>query len=231
MGIPKVNDNPLAYARHPLVYLVEAADDICYQVMDVEDAHGLGVLSTAQVKDLFLEFFCSQNDRNWLISIGKTLSEVDDENEQVAFLRAMVIGKLVNSCSQAFGNSYHSIINGEVVQPLISQLDSTGKTALSHIQEISVEKIYNHRTVVEIELAGFKIISTLLGNICPALLNPNDTYSKKVQRLIPNQYIPVNGSPYENLMAAVDFVSGMTDVYALEMYRTFEGISIPGINR
>ena len=229
IGIPSLNESPLAFARHPLVFLVEAADDICYQVMDIEDAHKLGILSTDQVQELYLGFFNPNDDKSWLANIHQTLTEVTDENEQVAFLRAMTIGKLTHLCSQAFEESYNAIMQGQGVEPLIKQLNSTGKQALDNIKKISVEKVYNHRTVVEIELAGFKIISSLLDKVCQAMLFPNDDYSKKVERLIPKQYIPLNANNYQKLLAAADFISGMTDVFALEMYRTLEGMSVSGL--
>lgn len=231
MGIPQVGQTPLSYARYPLVYLVEAADDICYQLMDIDDAHKLGILPTEQVKDLFMAFFDSAKDNSWISSINQTLADVTDHNEQVAFLRSMAIGKLTQECSQAFIRSYNDIIVGNQVPALINQLDEVGSVALKRIQDISINLVYNHPTVIEIELAGYKILSTLLNKICPALLDPTDSYNRKIIRLIPKQYVTPKASKYENLMAAVDFVSGMTDVYALEMYRTFEGISIPGINR
>jgi dGTPase len=231
LGVPSKCENPLSYARHPLVYLVEAADDICYQIMDVEDAFRLGILSKDEVECLYLAIFHQQEDKEWLENIHRTLREVKDENEQVAFLRAVSIGKLVNLCTKAFINNYDFIMNGEAVTPLIKQIDDNSKKALSSIKDISIGRIYNHRTVVEIELAGFRIISSLLSKICPALLNPEDGYSKKIHRLIPRQFVPNETSNYLKMLAACDFVSGMTDVYALEMYQTFEGISIPGINR
>ncbi len=231
MDIPTQNTSPLSYARHPLVYLVEAADDICYQLMDLDDAHKLGIISTNEVKSLFMAFFNPLADKAWIKSINQTLKDVIDKNEQVAFLRSMAIGKLTKECSQAFINSYNDIMNGKTTVPLIKQLGSTDELALKSIQKVSVDKVYNHKTVIEIELAGYKILSTLLNKICPALLNPTDTYNRKIIRLIPRQYLTTKVSPYESLMAASDFVSGMTDVYALEMYQTFEGISIPGINR
>lgn len=231
IGIPIINESPLAFARHPLVYLVEAADDICYQIMDIEDAHKLGILSTNEVMELFISFFNKEDDKHWLDIISITLKDVEDKNERIAFLRAMTIGKLTRECSDAFERSYVSIMNGEKVPSLINQISENGSQALKNVKKISREKVYNHRTVVEVEIAGFKIISSLLHIICSALLNPNDGYSKKVLSLIPSQYIPKDQSTYIQLMAAVDFVSGMTDIYALELYQTFEGITIPGINR
>jgi dGTPase len=231
LGLLRTIENPLSFARHPLVYLVEAADDICYQIMDIDDAHKLSILSTSEVIEMFMAFFSSEADLNWKQKIEQTLAEVDDENEKIAFLRAMVIGKLTIACTSSFEKSYNKIMLGESVPALINQVDNPCATALERIRSISIQKVYNHQTVVEIELAGYKILSVLLSKICPAMLNPNDSYSKKVLRLVPQQYIVDEQLPYKRLMSAVDFISGMTDVYALEMYRTLEGISIPGINR
>jgi len=230
MGIPALSNNPLAFARHPLVYLVEAADDICYQIMDIEDAHKLGILSTEIVTELFKNFFDSNNDKAQLKRIEQTLKTVTDTNEQIAFLRAVTIGKLIHDCSIAFTNSYQKIMRGEFVASLMSQLDETGSEALSIVKDISIKRVYNHKAVVEIELAGFQILGFLLERISNALLKPENNYSKKVLRLIPKQYVTPSEDKYTKLMSALDFVSGMTDVYALEMYRTLQGITIPGIS-
>ncbi len=230
LGLFKTNDSPLTFARHPLVFLVEAADDICYQIMDIEDAHKLNILSYRQVESLLLELFASEEDGPWLTRIRQTLNEVSDENEKVSFLRAVAIGKFTNECSSQFQENYEAIMQGKLDQSLFSLFPPQLKSAIETIRAISVEKIYNHRTVVEIELAGYKIIGSLLDNICLALTDSSNDYAQKVLRLIPNQYILPNASTYQRLMSSVDFVSGMTDDYALKMYRTFEGITIPGIS-
>ncbi|MDY0198127.1 MAG: deoxyguanosinetriphosphate triphosphohydrolase [Tenuifilaceae bacterium] len=231
LGLLRKEEKPLTFVRHPLVFLVEAADDICYQIMDIEDAHKLNILSFKQVEELLLGLFSLETDSKWLDKINRTLTEVDDENEKVAFLRAMAIGKLTTECSTQFKENYKAIMQGNMEQSLFSLLSNHLQGAIDTIKKVSIDKIYNHRTVVEIELAGHKIIGTLLDKICPALTSKNDDYAKKVLKLIPSQYINKNDSKYHQLMSAIDFISGMTDVYALEMYRTFEGISIPGINR
>jgi dGTPase len=231
LGILQINSSPLAYARHPLVYLVEAADDICYQIMDIEDAHKLGILPSEHVHQLFLGFFHPQEDKHTLLKIKKTLHDVTDANEQIAFLRSLTIGKLTRNCSKAFEQNYESIMHGDTVKPLIEQLNTQVETALNEVKKVAYEQVYNHRTVVEIEIAGYKIINTLLHTIGFAMLDAKSNYSRKVLQLIPKQYIASENSPYQKIMAAVDFVSGMTDVYALEMYRILKGISIPGINR
>jgi dGTPase len=231
LGIPSLSTNPVQFVRHPLVYMVEAADDICYQIMDVEDAHKLGILSGKDVKELYLNFFDSKTDVKQLKKIDNALAEVTDPNEQITFLRAVTIGQLITKCSNAFEKSYAKIMSGEKVQPLIEQIDGHGSEALKTIKEVSFQKVYNHRTVVEIELAGYKILQTLLNELCNTVVNPSTPYNKKVKQLIPLQFQAQSNNLYPRVMGVVDFVSGMTDVYALEMYRTVQGISIPGINR
>ncbi|MGE0077817.1 MAG: dGTP triphosphohydrolase [Bacteroidales bacterium] len=213
------------YCRHPLVYLVEAADDICYQVMDIEDAHKLGILSTAQTFDLYRAFF-NDDSQAKKDSIDKTLADVTDPNEQVAYLRAIVISKLVDSCSCNFSSNYARIMNGEPIKPLIDGLTGAPKLAMETIRNLSVKRVYNHRKVVEIEIAGFQIIGSLLDIFCQASLNPESGYSKKVLQLIPDQF-QVVGTNYEKILSVLDFVSGMTDVYALEIYRLIKGINLP----
>ncbi len=102
LGIEKLNDAPLKYARHPLVYLVEAADDICYQMMDIEDAHKLKILTTQETLELLLSYFSEEGRAHRL----KTMEIVSDTNEQIAYLRSCVIGLLIRECVQACANEY-----------------------------------------------------------------------------------------------------------------------------
>src|SRR5690554_5223898 len=108
LGIIKVNNHPLKYVRHPLVYLVEAADDICYQVMDIEDAHKLQLVSTEKAKELMLNFFDEERKLRRL----NTLSLVTDVNEQISYLQASVIGLLVDACSAIFMENEDNILSG-----------------------------------------------------------------------------------------------------------------------
>lgn len=217
------------YARHPLVYLVEAADDICYQIMDIEDAHKLSILSHEFVMELFLGFFDKELEASRIKQIEETLTEVTDKNEQIAFLRALVIGKLVGECTEAFRNSYEAIMHGEKVAALADQLSPVASKAMGKIAKTAVAQVYSYRSVVEIEIAGFKIMGTLLDALTDAINNPEKTLSRKIFSIVPAQYNLKEGSYYQRYMSMLDFVSGMTDVYALEFYRTIQGISIPGI--
>ncbi len=222
-----LDQNAPAFSRHPLAYLVEAADDICYQIMDIEDAYKLGILTFNLVKELYLNFFDQNENSLQLAKIDKTLHEVTDKNEQVSFLRALVIGKLIEQCSEVFGKNYEAIMEGYPVKSLIDQISGTSATAIKQIETISVREVYNHKSVVEIEIGGDKVISTLLHNFLTACLQTEKSQSKKILRLMPPQYNSSDKSEYGKILSVLDYISGMTDVYALELYRTFQGISIP----
>lgn len=229
VGLVPINNASDAFSRHPLVYLVEAADDICYQIMDIEDAHKLGILSTEQVINLYLNFYDEVKQHSSLEKINRTLSEVTDTNEQISFLRALVIGKLVEECTEVFSANYNKIMQGESIPSLVDNLTDPSACAMKKIREISIEQVYNHRTVVEIELSGYRIIGNLLENFCNAAVNHNDIYNSKVLKLLPNQYRCSDGTNYQKIMSILDFISGMTDLYALELYKVLQGINQPGI--
>lgn len=229
LQVPSKTEEALSFQRYPLVYLVEAADDICYQIMDLEDACKLGILSYERVKELFLTFYDPVEDKSALKSIEKTLNRVTDKNEQISYLRAGVIGKLIHQSSQVFHQNYESILTGSFQGSLVGALQNRQETAMKEVKNVSFKEVYAHRTVVEIEIAGFKIIGTLLDEFVGAVINPNENYNKKILSLLPEQYRPQSDKLYHKILSAVDFISGMTDVFALDLYRKIKGISLPGV--
>lgn len=227
LGIDEEPGNPGIFVRHPLVYLVEAADDICYQVMDIEDAHKLGILSTQETKNLFLAFFDSDKDKEHLERVNRVCSEVTDTNEQIAFLRAGVIGKLVEACTKLFCENHDAILAGSFSGSLIKKLTGSHATAMDKCVNTGFMQIYKHPSVVEIEIAGFKILGSLLKEFTNAVMNPNDYYSGLLLPFIPQQYCVNNTAPvYQKIQTVLDFVSGMTDVYALDLFRKINGIGL-----
>ena len=218
-----------SFVRHPLVYLVEAADDICYQIMDLEDAFKLGILSYDTTKDLYLGFYDSKTDKKQIENIEATLKRVTDKNEQVSYLRAGVIGKLIYECIGIFSKNQDKILIGSFEGSLIGALKNTQSEAMMEVKSISSSKVYGHRSVVEIEIAGYKIIGTLLEEFIDAIMNPKDLYSKKILSILPQQYQTKSEEYYPKIQSVVDFVSGMTDVFALDLYRKIKGISLPGV--
>ena len=229
LGITSVPGKPDSYFRHPLVYLVEAADDICYQIMDLEDAFKLGILSYQQTKDLYLGFYDTEIEAKQIENIEATLKRVTDKNEQISYLRAGVIGKLIYESIRIFAENEKEILQGNFHGSLIGALQNKQAEAMNTVKEISFSKVYAHRSVVEIEIAGYKIIGTLLEEFVGATINPKDLYSKKILSLLPEQYKTESESEYLKIQSVVDFVSGMTDVFALDLYRKIRGISLPGV--
>jgi dGTPase len=229
LGLNQISENPDKYIRHPLVFLVEAADDICYQLMDLEDAHKLRIHSFDQTRSLLMSFFDPLIEQQQIKRMNETLNLVADPNEQIAYLRASVIGKLVKQCIEVFYSNQDSIFAGSFQKALIDQVQPTALAAIKEIKKVSYQNIYNDRAVVEIEISGYQIIGTLLEVYIEAILNPKEGFSGKLLQLMPDQYEGTHDSTYEKVQAVVDFVSGMTDLYALDLYRKIKGINIPGV--
>jgi deoxyguanosinetriphosphate triphosphohydrolase, putative len=225
LGIPRSPENPNRYARHPLVYLVEAADDICYQIMDIEDAHKLKILTSDETKDLFLGFFNDERKARR----KETMNLVTDVNEQIAYLRSSVIGQLIEECSAVFADNEEAILNGTFSSSLIKQLPQHSAHAYEHCSKTAFAKIYRSPEVLDVELAGYKIILTLLEHLVAAVLNPDKAYSKQLLMRIPGQYETNAPTVYGKIMAVLDYISGMTDVYALDLYRKITGMNIPSL--
>ena len=230
LGMIEESTAPFIYKRHPFVYLVEAADDICYSIIDMEDAHRLGILQKKEVVDAFLELIQKINregesvDKTW-----KHYNDITDTNEAIAFIRAKVINLLANEAVDVFCTHQQQILNGGFNDTLIDNIAKrTG--ALQTIQDISVKKIYGHDTVIQVEIAGYNVMSELLQLFIPALLKKKPSHKEeKVLELFPYQFTEFEAaaSGYEKVMSALDFLSGMTDEYATEFYRRLKGITIP----
>lgn len=229
LNIKQLADHPLKFARHPLVFLVEAADDICYQLMDLEDAHKLGILSYEQTKTLFLNFYDPVADNDLIARIENTFHDVLDHNERIAYLRAGVINKLVHECMAVFDKNQEEIMKGAFQKSLISQIQGLSKIAMDEIEALSIDKIYKHRSVVEIEISGHQIIGTLLESFIEAILSPDQGYAKRLISLMPIQYRGDHQTTYEKVQSVIDFVSGMTDLYALDLFRKIKGINLPSL--
>ena len=216
---------PLKYARHPLVYMVEAADDICYEIMDIEDSHKLKILSYAETEHLLLSFFdedIQQKIRQRIID-----EELTDENEKVVYMRASVIGKLENECVAAFLAHEEEILAGTFEGSLIDHISERQKKAYKECEKISFSKIYQSKPVLDIELSGYQIMATLMEVFVEAAVNPSRFYSKQLLRRVSSQYDIENENLEERIMAVLDYISGMTDIYALDIYQKIKGISLP----
>ena len=227
LGIKRLNEEntPTQFARHPLVYLVEAADDICYQMMDIEDAHKLKLLTTKEAKELYELFL----DKDKIGRASKIYEFVSDTNEQIAYLRATVIGVLIQECTRVFIDNEDSILEGSFNGSLIKHISQPLKEAYDKCSNIAVNKIYKSRDVVDIELAGFHVISTLLELMIDAVQSPEKTYSQLLINRVSSQYDINSPTLYGKIQAVLDYISGMTDVYALDLYRKIKGNGLPAV--
>lgn len=227
LGILVTTDTPDAssYARHPLVYVVEAADDICYEVMDIEDAHKLKILSTDEVKRLFLNFFSDERRAR----CEEVMSHIADPNEQIGYLRSGVIGLLVSRCAEAFVEHEQEILAGRFRGSLLACVPPREKGAYEQCNALSWEKIYRASDVVDIELAGNRIITFLLEKLIHAVRHPNLNYSRLLLSQVPQQYDVNSPGLFTKIQSVLDHVSGMTDVYALNLYRKLNGHSLPAV--
>ena len=227
LGIRRLSADgePLRYARHPLVYLVEAADDICYEIMDIEDAHKLRILSFDETMSLLLGFFDNcQREKilNRIVDEGIT-----DNNEKVVYLRACAIGKLECECARAFVEHESEILDGTLKGCLIDYITPSVRDAYRHCSELSVQRIYNSKPVLDVELSGYKIMETLMDALIEAAVSPEKFHSEQLRKRFSNQY-DINSPDFETrVMAVIDFISGMTDVFALDIYQKIQGISLP----
>lgn len=223
LGIERREDG--RYVRHPLVWLMEAADDICYQIMDLEDAHRLRIIPTSETTDILLNFFePDQRDRR-LASTRR----LDDPNEQIGYLRSRVIGELVGACARAFADHEADILSGQLSSSLIDLAPDTLQNAYRHCAKVAESRIYCSSDVVDIEIAGNRIITYLIEVLMDAVMHPEKNFSRLLLKKVPEQYDIHAEGKYERILAVLDHISGMTDIYALDLFRKLNGHSLPQV--
>jgi dGTPase len=218
------------WARHPLAFLVEAADDICYRLVDFEDGFRLGFLEYDEVRDRFLTIIGDPE----LLGRAEAMRE---KKERIEFLRALAIGTAVQQTAEFFLSRETEILAGEFDEPLIDHIPAGQE--LETIKRRSIETIYSTTRGVEIEAAGFAVLGGLLDDFVAAVSDVArrgnkhaSPRSRKLLRLVPEQSLgpgrEPDANPYQRLLRMIDFVSGMTDSYAVGLFKKIRGISLPG---
>lgn len=228
LGLASLSQKEAIWCRHPLAFLVEAADDICYSIIDFEDGCRLGLVSFEQTRDLLSEIIGDKYDE-------AKLDKIPGKDEKIGVLRALAIGQLINESCELFIENESGILKGSFDSALTDQIPS--RQVLSKIEKLSIDKIYRSGQVLEREAAGFKVIDGLLEVFTQAVYNrifDSNHYSAKqrsIIRLLPEETISSLETPkitvYQALLIVTDFISGLTDSYALSLYRKINGISIP----
>jgi dGTPase len=220
-----LSQNGTFWSRHPLAFLVEAADDICYSIIDLEDGCRLGLVSFSETVELLSGILRDKLDH-------KKLQGASGLTEKLGTLRAMAIGELIDSCTGIFLSHENEILDGKFDVALTDL--SEFKEPLRQITNVSVQKIYHAKQVVEIEASGHQVLPGLLEEFCMAgehlLENKRSRKYENLMLLLPEEIVNVirknPNNTYLMLRLIIDFVSGLTDKHALSLYRKMKGISL-----
>ena len=216
--IANKSGDDIGFERHPLAYLVEAADDICYTIIDFEDGINLGLVS----EDFALEYLIKLVKDSINTSKYKTLETKED---RISYLRALAISSLINDAVKVFIANEEAILKGQFPFALMDK--SKYKAQMDDIIKISIANIYQSREVIEKELVGYQIIQTLLDKFITAYDNKfNGTasnYDKLILKLLPEKHHLEKENLYDRLLHICHYVSLLTDGNALELYETING--------
>lgn len=218
-----------AWRRHPLAFLVEVADDTCYLIVDLEDAARLGFVAYKDAECLLADLAGQSVN-------GSRLERLHDPKERLEYLRAKAIGRLLESAAAAFLENESAILAGEFDDELLDQ--SEVAVPLQGVLKVAKETIYTARPALEIETAGFEVLGALLGLFTQAVEAKArvpgirfTTRERMLLELLPAQFLGHDGEPdpdpYIRLLQISDFVAGMTDSYAVDMYRKLKGVVLP----
>ncbi|ALM85776.1 deoxyguanosinetriphosphate triphosphohydrolase [Bordetella sp. N] len=216
---------PAAWHRHPLAFLVEAADDICYHVMDIEDGYKAGVVSYEQLLDLHGPW---RDDH-----IDGRARQMGTDAQKAEFYRAKTIGKLIDDVVDRFEACLPGMLDGSFDGELMIGIPRA--EAFKRFKEVARLRVYCHQAVLEIEACGFEVISGLLSAFLGAVednaergVQGQSVRTRTLLHLMPGALAEFAAlSPYQRALCVTDFVSGMTDTYAVEFYQRIRGISLP----
>jgi len=219
------------YFRHPLAFLVEAADDICYHLVDFGDGFRLGHISFEEAMELLL-YILEEEAHDSISRIAK----FREDKEKIEFLVSKCISWVISAVSARFLQVEESMLSGEYDRELIH--DVKFSVHLKEIQKISIQKVYGAKEVIEVESAGYDVLGGLLERFSSALEDVATNGEKaskrshKILQLLPSQFLKEPGipdpDPYLRTLQLTDFISGMTDSYALKVYSTLTGVQVMG---
>jgi dGTPase len=215
--ISNKHGNDIGFERHPLAYLVEAADDICYTIIDFEDGINLGLISEEYALEYLIKLVKNGIDT-------KKYNELLTKEDRISYLRALAIGSLINDAVAVFMENEKAILAGEFPFALMDK--SQYKAQMNDIIQISVKNVYQSREVIQKEVMGYKIINNLLDGFCTAYNKKENgtasNYDELLLKLLPERFQFQKKNLYDRLMHICHFVSLLTDGKALELYKTIE---------
>ena len=221
LGLKNVRKKDITYARHPLAFLVEAADDICYTIIDFEDGINLGLIE----EEFALEYLI--NLVRDTINTEKYY-QLKTKQDRLSYLRALSIGNLINEAAKVFIDNETAILNGDYH---ISLLDKCRYEAqINDIIKISVNKIYRSKEVVEKEISGYRVLADLLEVFITAMNNSYDgkatNYDTLLMNLLPEKFQNLHDSLYLRILSVCSFIASMSDGAAILLHKKIKGIEI-----
>jgi dGTPase len=215
--ISNKHGNDIGFERHPLAYLVEAADDICYTIIDFEDGINLGLISEEYALEYLIKLVKNGIDT-------KKYNELLTKEDRISYLRALAIGSLINDAVAVFMENEKAILAGEFPFALMDK--SLYKAQMNDIIQISVKNVYQSREVIQKEVMGYKIINNLLDGFCTAYNKKENgtasNYDELLLKLLPERFQFQKKNLYDRLLHICHFVSLLTDGKALELYKTIQ---------
>ncbi|WP_299833674.1 deoxyguanosinetriphosphate triphosphohydrolase [uncultured Tenacibaculum sp.] len=217
LGMLKKDRNEIAFYRHPLAYLVEAADDICYTIIDFEDGINLGLIDESYALEYMSKLVANINREKYY--------SLKYKKDRTAYLRAIAINTLVGEAVTIFLENEEAILKGEFNKSLLDKCKYEAQ--IRDIINISVEKIYKSKEVVEKEVSGYKIIADLLDVFVTALNNKYEqqqsNYDNLVLNLLPEEYRDPKENLYDRIMQICSYIASMSDGYAIRLYKKVNG--------
>ncbi len=218
LGLLKKESEGISFYRHPLAYLVEAADDICYTIIDFEDGINLGLIEEEFALEYMIKLVKDKID-------SKKYHSLQHKKDRVSYLRALAIGVLINEAVDIFLDNEEAILKGKFEKGLLDKCKYEAQ--INDILKISVDKIYKSKEVVEKEVAGYKIIADLLDVFVTAINNKFNgiasNYDKLVLNLLPEEYQQERSELYDRTMQICSYISGMSDGFAIRLYKKLSG--------
>lgn len=211
-----------AWFRHPLAFLVEAADDICYHVIDVEDGFKTGVVNFEQLQALHAPFLLPKQRAK--------AKRFADPAQRASYFRACTIDRLIREIVEVFNDHYFDLMSGAFDEPLAAGIEHAREFAA--FKTLAECQVYQCQAAAAVKVCGFEVISGLLSAFLEAI--EEQAAGKAGARacillgLMPGGRMDFNSlSPYQRALRVTDFVAGMTDSYAVEFYQRIRGISLP----
>jgi dGTPase len=206
------------FRRHPFAYLLEAADDICNSILDLEDAARLGWITHRELGELLVALVPPR--------VADIALSYSDESERTGYLRATSIGALVTQCAEVFSANAQRLLDGESLGSLVKLCPSAG--VVRALETLAREKCYRNPAVLEREAAGYNAIHGLLDRFIPPLVEApkrGSFESRMAALLYQRAAIVETMTTYEKVMRALDYISGMTDSYAIASFRRLSGVT------